>query len=606
MDAAAAGAAAHGLSAAALAKGALRRLAHSQQEPTPENYAKAYALEAGLPPPADAVATGSGALAVAPAATAMVDEHKAQGASWASLVERLAKNLERGGKQWTAARRKDSLRRVFDSSRSDAERLLSRLQSLMTAWETDHPDDPSQASENTPAPVLVAAAAPPAPATVLTDSQAWAPVLHALEAGVRAALPADQPSAVDLADELQNLAQALANEGIGAERVAAVQAVCQHARRLFGQRHQLVESLASLCQDLGASMADLAEDGSWVQGQCQLMQSHLLGDDEGDRANAPSHSAGISVRGVRAASAVLAQTRLQQKQVRDQRVAARDALKQLIQSMLQEVGALGEQTGRFEVATSEHALAIARADTLEGLAGVVQAMLADARTVHSAVTATQERLQADQLRASELESKVLALEGELRRLSSEVSTDALTQVANRRGLMQAFEMERARAERAGGGASGAGADGADGATTLSGGAAGSKSGLAVALIDIDNFKKLNDSLGHAAGDQALKTLAAAVRERLRPVDHLARFGGEEFVVLLPGANLVEAQQALTRLQRSLSEALFLHDGREVFVTFSAGVTLWRTGETLDTSLERADAALYEAKRTGKNRTCIGE
>jgi diguanylate cyclase len=182
---------------------------------------------------------------------------------------------------------------------------------------------------------------------------------------------------------------------------------------------------------------------------------------------------------------------------------------------------------------------------------------------------------------------VLALEGELRRLSAEVSTDALTQVANRRGLDQAFTAECARAEReqAAGDASAA--------------------ALAVGLIDIDNFKKLNDSLGHAAGDQALKLLAAAVRERLRPVDHLARFGGEEFVVLMPATQAAQAQEALTRLQRSLTEALFLHEGREVFVTFSGGVTQWCQGEALQSALERADEALYEAKRSGKNRTCLG-
>ena len=75
-------------------------------------------------------------------------------------------------------------------------------------------------------------------------------------------------------------------------------------------------------------------------------------------------------------------------------------------------------------------------------------------------------------------------------------------------------------------------------------------------------------------------------------------------VLLPGTGIEEAQQALTRLQRSLSAALFMHDGREVFVTFSGGVTAWRSGEALALTLERADEALYEAKRTGKNRTCV--
>jgi diguanylate cyclase len=77
------------------------------------------------------------------------------------------------------------------------------------------------------------------------------------------------------------------------------------------------------------------------------------------------------------------------------------------------------------------------------------------------------------------------------------------------------------------------------------------------------------------------------------------------VVLLPATAAQEGQQILTRLQRSLSVGLFLHERKTVFVTFSAGVTAYRKGETIERALERADEALYEAKRTGKNRTCIG-
>jgi diguanylate cyclase len=166
-------------------------------------------------------------------------------------------------------------------------------------------------------------------------------------------------------------------------------------------------------------------------------------------------------------------------------------------------------------------------------------------------------------------------------MSEEAVTDSLTRVANRRGLAKQFEVECSRARRAG----------LDVAP------------LAIGLIDLDNFKKLNDSLGHAAGDKALQALAALVTRSLRPTDHVARFGGEEFVVLLPGTGVDQANLVLTRLQRQLSAALFSHQGNEVFVTFSSGVTLWREGESLELVLARADEGLYEAKRSGKNRTC---
>lgn len=278
---------------------------------------------------------------------------------------------------------------------------------------------------------------------------------------------------------------------------------------------------------------------------------------------------------------LLAATRERQRGLREERARAHESLKALIQRMLTELGELGQHTDRFSTHVGRYADAIERADSLESLAGTVREMVEESRSVQSLVSQTQSRLTLEHDKAMALSQRVEQLEGELRRLAEEVHTDQLTQIANRRGLIQAFGIEQAKAER-------------------------EQQLIALALLDIDNFKKLNDTLGHHAGDIALKSLAERAQASLRPGDMVARYGGEEFVLMLPNTPLDEAVQVLTRLQRSLSKSLFEHEGKEVFVTFSAGATLYRAGETLESALDRADVALYEAKHTGKNRTCIAD
>ena len=613
MDSPSRAAGAPGVPAAAMtpaqiAKGALRRLALSKLEPTPANYARCYAEEAGeaVPPEphkapvADASLPAKARPLVERLLTRACDDaalradilaaigdaryddaqrtldrsgdaNLIQGQAWATLIERLARALERGSRQWTPARKKDSLQRVLDTSRKDAQRLQQRLKQLLGTWENDTADASVEVEESADA--GAADTARPSASRVIdaaADPKAAAPdhqpkVVEALEGALRAGLPPDQPRAVELADELAALGQRIRAEGATLAITEAVVEVCQRARRLFAHRHHLVDELMALCRSLSDSITELAEDESWARGQGQALRGRL-DDNAGTRA-------------VRAARELLADTRERQRSVRSERAKARDALKAMITHMLSEIGELGQVTGRFNDKVANYADVIEQADSIENLADVVRELVGDTRAVHEVVASARQRMAEEHARASELENQVQKLESELRRLSDEVSTDVLTQVANRRGLAQVFEAERARIERGG-------------------------PTFAVGLIDIDNFKKLNDTLGHAAGDVALKQLAARVKEWLRPVDHIARFGGEEFVVMLTATPVAEAQQVLTRLQRQLSASLFMHDGREVFVTFSAGVTDYRPGEALELALERADEALYEAKRTGKNRTCI--
>jgi diguanylate cyclase (GGDEF)-like protein len=122
------------------------------------------------------------------------------------------------------------------------------------------------------------------------------------------------------------------------------------------------------------------------------------------------------------------------------------------------------------------------------------------------------------------------------------------------------------------------------------------SAVSVALLDLDHFKRFNDEFGHPAGDRLLKGASAAWRAALRATDELVRYGGEEFVVLLPGAQSHEAAAIIERL-RPVTPA-----GQ----TFSAGIATWDTVETSDELVARADRSLYDAKKQGRARTSIDQ
>ena len=552
--------------AADLAKATLRRLAAAQREPTPANYARAWAQELGN----NEVARTNEINETNQTAELAAGVSAAQ---WVAIFERLLRGLDRNGRHWTAARKKDSLQRVLDANRSDVQRLHDRLNHAIVRWDTDGDAQAVEALAGEPAAApATAPAAPTEPASPATAAivDEWRAVTADFERTVATALPADDERARELADRLAKLAQRIDTEGASPAVAAAVAVACNEARRLLAQRHHLVDELGALARELTAGLTELAEDDSWARGQAEAMFARL-GPAEGGAA--------LSVRSVRATQELLAQTRRQQQRLKGERDHAREALKTLVHNLMAELSALGGSTGRFSDQLETYAETIEQSDSLDSLASLVRSMIQQSREVQSEVASASERLQAGQAEAVQLSTRVRELESELRRLSEEVSIDALTQVANRRGLAEAFAAESARHSR-------------DGST------------LAVALIDIDNFKRLNDSLGHSVGDQALKSLATRVRAALRPVDHVARFGGEEFVLLLPATEIPAAQEALTRLQRDLTASLFMHDGRDVFVTFSAGVTAWRVGEALEPAIERADEALYEAKRMGKNRTCV--
>ena len=151
-------------------------------------------------------------------------------------------------------------------------------------------------------------------------------------------------------------------------------------------------------------------------------------------------------------------------------------------------------------------------------------------------------------------------------------TDELTQLANRRGLNAV--MSRAR--------------GAD--------------RVALVILDLDHFKQVNDTLGHQAGDAALRRLARVLRETVRPRDTAARVGGEEFAIWLPGADLEAGREVAERVRTSFASEPFRYGGSEQAITVSCGVAAYpKPTRAIQNLMGVADAAMYAAKRAGRNR-----
>ena len=190
------------------------------------------------------------------------------------------------------------------------------------------------------------------------------------------------------------------------------------------------------------------------------------------------------------------------------------------------------------------------------------------------------RLQTLVERVASMEQEAKGFRDHIEEQRQKALTDPLTGLPNRAAWDERQELEVARWQRYGG-------------------------ELLMAVLDIDFFKRINDNYGHLAGDKVLKIIATELAKRLRKTDFIARFGGEEFVLLIPGTPLEGAQQLLETLRTAIESCPFHFKGERVTITLSAGVSAFAAGERAEQVFERADQALYRAKRSGRNRIEVG-
>ncbi len=200
------------------------------------------------------------------------------------------------------------------------------------------------------------------------------------------------------------------------------------------------------------------------------------------------------------------------------------------------------------------------------------ALTQKADTIQHAVARTRDELQSTR-------DTLERMAAELSETRKSLQEDALTGAHNRRGMDAVLAREVARARRNGG-------------------------KLSVAMMDIDHFKQVNDAYGHDAGDHLLAHIGMVARSVLRESDVLVRYGGEEFLLILPDADIKGAEFVVDRLRQMIARSPLIYDQHRIEVTFSCGIAALQEGENGHSLVLRADRALYDAKRAGRNCTCI--
>jgi diguanylate cyclase len=374
----------------------------------------------------------------------------------------------------------------------------------------------------------------------------------------------------ELAAEARNLAQQV-REARGSEawpRVATQLKQFWFTLELRAEdQNDLLDSLLRLLGLLVNNISELVDDDQWVSGQLAIVT---------DVINHP-----LTLERIHQAERGFKEVIYKQSMLKHGLREAKSTFKRLIAVFVERLSEMSTSASGYNERIGGYAARLERADQLADLQTIVADLVSDTRSLQVDMMRHRDEMIDARRQAENAEERVRQLEQELEHVSEQVREDQLTGTLNRRGLDDAMQREISRAQR-------------------------KRTALCVAILDLDNFKKLNDTYGHQAGDDALVHLATVVRKTLRPTDTVARFGGEEFVIVFAETDEKQAVEAMRRLQRELTKRFFLHDNERLLITFSAGVAALKPNETQESILARADKAMYQAKLQGKNRVVMAE
>ena len=577
-----------------IARETLKRLALQRTPPTPDNYRTLYheisgttvqenfpeqplkQLVAALPrnTPEQLKLTRQLDTAVGDrnwdamrhALTDLINKLGAEPHNWSSLIKDMLTRLEARHAEHTPARKREALEHVLSSSTAP-DLLYTRLQGLLKNWSQ------AAAPDVTPQENGTTTAGTDANPSTITETVTSRPAVNIAKGGtgelldllaqiLESAISILLVDHQELADEATHLATT-ARTIHGAEDLSTFLArMKRFSYRLHFVVEDQVELKSGLLHLLIDNINELVLDDQWLQGQIAAVL---------DLVSQP-----LNLRRLDDVERRMKDVIFKQSSLKKSLLDAQDQIKQMLATFVDRLADFSETTSDYHDKIEHCAEKISKAGDIGELTEVLAEVMRETRVIQLNAQRSRDELIEMRSKVADAESEVQRLQNELAQASEMVRHDPLTGALNRKGMDEALETEVARARRHG-------------------------SKLCIALLDIDNFKKLNDGLGHAAGDAALIHLAKVVQETIRPEDTLARYGGEEFVVLLPDTEMDNAVTAMTRVQRELTRRFFLHKNDKILITFSCGIAELGIDEGAMDAVKRADGAMYLAKRAGKNR-----
>ncbi len=504
---------------------------------------------------------------------------EASGAAWGEIIISIMRQLETSHRSLTIAKKRDGLNRVLKKFSAKPEQLHDKLRSLIDSWvalaaaskesvEIEVVNNPSQVAGSAEK-VEIAAGAPH---DKLHDNESSIFLdqlkdLLAIMLEHIATLHLGDAAFVDEASVLARKVRLIEDDSELEQFVVSFKQLGDQLNSFGGSSAILQQRLLRLFNQLIDSAGELLAEDKWLQRHIIMLRETM--------------SKRLDLDVIEQAEHHIEEILNKQHEIKSSLGDAKTTLKQMITCLVDNIEDLSTTTGDYHDKMVDYSEKLNQAKEIPDLNKLLVEILRETKHMQDSVLGSRDELLAARTEVEIAEGKINQLETELLEMGEKVHEDHLTGILNRRGLDNAFERESARADR-------------------------NKKPMCFALLDIDNFKQLNDVHGHHVGDSALVYLVEAVKETTRPHDIVARFGGEEFVILLPDANIEEAVAVISRVRRSLTKRFFLHENKRLLITFSAGVAEYQVNESQNSIVVRADKALYKAKNNGKNQVVIAQ